>query len=373
MHLMRATRKPEMDGLRVVAIIMVIIWHYFSNQINAPDKSIWSYFIHCFDMFWSGVDLFFVLSGFLICGILLDAKGAKNYFQIFYLRRSLRIFPIYFITVFAFYLFTYFAAPSHKNFEWLVSDPMPFLSYITFTQNYLMGIHGDYGAHWLGMTWSLAVEEQFYLLLPFAIWFLPRKLLVFVFVAGIIISPAVRFLYPGFLSSVGLPWRMDSLLSGALAAIIFRSPKATTILDKNKIPFFIALSILLIGFGILTLKPLILGEKVFNIFKYTWLALLYSSILWIILRCYLPFFNCILKNKILIWSGMISFAVYMFHQPVSGIMHGLIYQRAPKITSIYELSITILSLLITILMAFLTYHTFEKKLIKKGHNFKYQF
>src|SRR5438477_3577880 len=88
-------RIPELDGLRGLAIGSVLIWHYFMVPIVTAPATPLSYALVFGRLTWSGVDLFFVLSGFLIGGILLDARKASNYFQVFYTRRFFRIVPIY--------------------------------------------------------------------------------------------------------------------------------------------------------------------------------------------------------------------------------------------------------------------------------------
>src|SRR3990167_10051651 len=86
----------ELDGIRGVAIALVLIWHYFATQLWVQDGTLLYYFRYMSALTWSGVDLFFVLSGFLIGGILLDHREAGNYFRVFYIRRVCRIFPLYY-------------------------------------------------------------------------------------------------------------------------------------------------------------------------------------------------------------------------------------------------------------------------------------
>src|ERR1700731_3519067 len=88
-------RIPELDGIRGIAIAMVVVYHFFLLPIQAPPAALLSYVKAAGRLAWSGVDLFFVLSGFLIGGILLDARDSLNYFQVFYTRRFFRIVPIY--------------------------------------------------------------------------------------------------------------------------------------------------------------------------------------------------------------------------------------------------------------------------------------
>ena len=91
------SRIPELDGLRGLAILLVLVWHYFISSISVGVGTWQAYAVVPFRLTWSGVDLFFVLSGFLIGGILYDVKNSENYFKVFYFRRIYRIFPVYFI------------------------------------------------------------------------------------------------------------------------------------------------------------------------------------------------------------------------------------------------------------------------------------
>jgi peptidoglycan/LPS O-acetylase OafA/YrhL len=106
---------------------------------------------------WSGVDLFFVLSGFLIGGILLDARESPNYFRVFYRRRVCRIFPVYFAFLVAFFLAAHFSQSA--NVQDFFRPPIPWLACATFIQNFWMAVHHNRGGIALNPIWSLAVEE----------------------------------------------------------------------------------------------------------------------------------------------------------------------------------------------------------------------
>ena len=92
-------RIRELDGLRGVAIGMVVLFHFFQNTMAFPPGSVFSYVQAGLRLSWTGVDLFFVLSGFLIGGILLDSRESTNYYSVFYKRRFFRIVPIYLVTL----------------------------------------------------------------------------------------------------------------------------------------------------------------------------------------------------------------------------------------------------------------------------------
>ncbi len=116
--------------------------------------------------------------GFLIGGILLDHRDSPHYFKTFYVRRVCRILPLYFVLVIPVAAAIFLVPQSSGAGQWLLGKPMPVWSYLTFTQNFVMAGTGAFGCHALGATWSLAIEEQFYLLFPWVIRYVPRAMLL---------------------------------------------------------------------------------------------------------------------------------------------------------------------------------------------------
>ncbi len=175
---------------------------------------------------WSGVDLFFVLSGFLITGILIDARGSDRYFTSFYARRTLRIFPLYYLVVFlslvvlprfpaAFDLLAGAGAPREQWPYWLYLTNFSVASRDAF-------MHGV-----LDVTWSLAIEEQFYLLWAAVVWICPPRALGPLCALTILAVPAARTLalQQGAepIDLYVLPYfRADTLATGALMAWALR-------------------------------------------------------------------------------------------------------------------------------------------------------
>ena len=216
-------RIPELDGMRGIAISMVIIWHYFSGAIAGGGTSLPVIIplVRCTSWFWSGVDLFFVLSGFLIGGIIIDNRDSKNFLSVFYTRRAFRIFPVYFI-----FLGVFFALRpwiKHAGYAWLLQGNVPDWSYLTFTQNILMAVRDNSGGSFLNITWSLGIEEQFYLFASLLSIALPRKHWPFFVVLLVVSAPVLRSFFPTFGPRYLLmPCRMDALLIGALAAGVVR-------------------------------------------------------------------------------------------------------------------------------------------------------
>src|SRR5271163_4433997 len=140
---------------------------------------------------WMGVDLFFVLSGFLITEILVDTKKSEGYFKNFYARRCLRIWPLYYAAL----LFMFVIVPSlrpseaHTVFD---ARSAPWWSYLFFIQNFLVPIPSS-ATGLLGVTWSLAVEEQFYLVWPLVVRFFNARQLCKIAITVVCVSPALRF------------------------------------------------------------------------------------------------------------------------------------------------------------------------------------
>ena len=191
---MAATRIRSLDGLRAIAIVLVMLHHSpaMKAYFGAPRYG------------WVGVDLFFVLSGYLITGILVEAKGGPNYYRNFYARRALRIWPLYFAVLIA--ITVVMPRVVHSEHFNVGLPPWYYfllLQNLFFTRALLT---------FLSPTWSLAVEEQFYLIWPFVISLISRTSLVRLCVFGFMASPFIR---------------LGVLAAGGSGASITVSPSAT--------------------------------------------------------------------------------------------------------------------------------------------------
>lgn len=214
---MTSTPQPEriaaLDGVRGLAILLVLCMHcLYIAPLFGVDITTNTY-ARLAMLGWSGVDVFFVLSGFLITGILVRGKGhpAGAYFRNFYMRRSLRIFPLYYLVI----CLLLYVLPNRA-----AATGGEQLSYLLYYQNIRFAIFSEQGFDPARMiTWSLAIEEQFYLLWPALVWFVSARALRRVCVAMILIAIALRFglLAVGFeMTHFLTPCRMDALAVGAL-------------------------------------------------------------------------------------------------------------------------------------------------------------
>lgn len=224
------TRIRELDGIRGLAITFVLIWHYLNCQFAAKLGSFMAHLMWGTSLFWSGVDLFFVLSGLLIGGILIDHSDQKGFLPYFFVRRAVRILPVYFLLLGLYFVSRGFLRT--ESFEWLFENQLPDLAYLTFTQNVVMGMLGTFGGNFLGITWSLAIEEQFYLALPLTLVLLGKTRLLALLFPLVFLALALRFAFPGFVSVVNMPFRMDPLLLGVGLAACFRNERFVRLLNK---------------------------------------------------------------------------------------------------------------------------------------------
>jgi peptidoglycan/LPS O-acetylase OafA/YrhL len=213
---------PALDGLRGLAILMVVV--HMLSLLEAPSDIVGRVISTAFGYGWMGVQLFFALSGFLITGILLDARGAPGHLTAFYARRFLRIFPLYYGTLFvAFVLAPALGAMppalehdrAHQIWLW------------TYLANWTAPTEA--GSHAFPHFWSLSVEEQFYLVWPFALLRAdPRGgLRLCLGVALVALAARVALLFAGVTTGALYTFtisRMDALALGGAAAAALRVP-----------------------------------------------------------------------------------------------------------------------------------------------------
>lgn len=201
---------PELQGLRGLAVLAVVIYHSHPRLEGTPfyRASLWG---------WAGVNLFFVLSGFLITSILLESRSKPHYFRNFYGRRALRIWPVYLLVL----------AIVYARADWFVGLPpltavlhAPWWAYLLFLQNLF---HLTLPPA-LGPTWSLAIEEQYYVLwAPLVRLFSRTWLLVGVLVAALVASPLFRMTHRSWITPTHTLTHLDGIAMGSLIALTLHS------------------------------------------------------------------------------------------------------------------------------------------------------
>lgn len=305
-------RIPQLDAVRGLAILVVMV---HNSSIKYP-------YFHLQQLFsngWMGVDLFFVLSGFLITGILVDTKQSENYFKNFYVRRCLRIWPLYYSIIF--FMFVVVRFLNRSEFHKVLEQSSPWWMYPLFLQNFLLPISTSATGP-LGVTWSLAIEEQFYLIWPLVVRFCSPIWLRRVAIVEICISPALRYylslhhvdLYTNVFS------RLDGLMAGALLAILVRSENFVPL--KLLTPAWISLVIA---------APLAFVASAYNAgsIVYSLTALASAAFVYVSLFSEQKWLQALMTNRFLIYTGTISYGLYLLHKIPSGLVQTLHLDRNP--------------------------------------------
>jgi peptidoglycan/LPS O-acetylase OafA/YrhL len=373
-------RIPELDGLRGLAILLVIFCH-FGYETNSAAGHRWLfYLLDTGSLAWSGVDLFFVLSGFLIGGILLDARNSPNYFKAFYARRVFRIIPIYAVVVGVFYLCVFTGVPGRMaGSRWLFGPTVPGYAYATFTQNVGYALAKPNFAYWLSSTWSLAVEEQFYLLLPLTIWFVSRRRLPYLLGFAIVAAPALRlflnlhFSWGRLASFYLMPCRADSLLLGVTAALWVRHPSIWESLKRGRRRLALFCMVMIAGLPLFILLKATDPTQSFwmSTVGLSWMAVMYLCLLLLALVYSDGWVGSKLRNSGLRALGTISYGVYLFHMPVLGLTFMIFRSKRPWAETPAEHLLVLVATAFTIAAASISWTFFEKPLLKIGHTVKY--
>jgi peptidoglycan/LPS O-acetylase OafA/YrhL len=362
-----------LDGLRGLAIVLVLLLH-FTTDMSLPAGTLAAGVRQAFQIGWIGVDLFFVLSGFLITGILVDNKGSDGYFSAFYARRAVRILPVYFIAVFAaFHLLPLLFRDMDTGGAHIEAAFWLFLTNFTELPYQLSRTVGHF--------WSLAIEEQFYLLWPLVIFLSSHKQARRIALFAVVLSPVARgiALFAGVSGSSiyhFTPFRLDGLATGAFIALSMRDSEARGQLDRFsriaggvslavaallygpvRVPeplslyldFSIGFSALCVGFGALLVRVILASPR-------SWLAR-------------------VLSLRGLVTLGTYSYAMYLVHVPLLRVVSkvGLPPQWAGSQRSpmLWVLGYTAVSSGLTLLAAILSWELCEKHFLALKRHFRY--
>lgn len=301
---------PQLDSLRAFAMFGVMITHFLRPDDPIRLQIPWG---------WLGVRLFFVLSGFLVTGVLIASRqkieqeqaSPWKILQNFFIRRCFRLFPLY-------YLYLALAFIIHPD----IRDNI--LVFILYAQNILFAIQPEtFGI--LSHLWTLAIEAQFYLILPWLVIFLPKKTLIPLFVAMILFSPVFRLaMYDCGLTvhqaNMLVPSHFDTLCLGGLLSVLMAAGQSGQILARK-----------LCSIGLWLGAPLLM---VFVFGRLMWESAEVSATIgaigaglfftWLIGRASLGFnglMGAILNQNWLVYGGKISYAVYLFHFEIPPFFH----------------------------------------------------
>jgi len=331
-------RVLELDGLRGLAALAVLVAHLFGE----PEHG-----IQGLSLGWLGVSVFFALSGYLIGGIILDDIGKASFFRTFFARRAARILPIYFVVV----ILSLTAAGLTAGTSW-ADRPLHPVAYFTFTSNIVISL-GAEGGHWLLPTWTVAVEEQFYLLLPLLILLTPRKYLLPTLAALCASSVIYRALMvPSNVeaASMLLPGRADTLLYGVIAALLQRSAAIGQHLNALRCVALAALAALVV--------TLASGSYSLTVVFSPALVGIATSSLILLAAAGSPDLRST-RAPILTWFGAISYGLYLVHQPINGLAHGLLLNDRPDVQTVAQIAVTVGAAGASIAVAWASWRWFE--------------
>ena len=370
--LARGQRIAVLDGLRGIAILLVLLWHGF---FSIPFQSTILAKIRVLGtLSWSGVDLFFVLSGFLIGGILLDVRSSPRYFTTFYIRRAYRILPLYLLVLACEALWPLlvhgFPVQSAE------AGPIPFAAYVLFVQNFWMAWLGTFGGVAAGVTWSLAIEEQFYLTVPLLVRRISRRSLVMSLMFVIVAAPALRvlarFMFPGrnFAAYVLMPCRADALCCGVLCAVLTRTPDLWQKLAARRSALAVAAIAATPGLAWLTYERYSPFAGLTITVGYSLLAFFYSCVLLLALTGS-EWLQKILSARALKALGQVAYFVYLFHLPIMEIVRLLSAIRFAYWSPAVRFLSGGLGIALTLGLGKLSWRFYEEPLLRRGHRHSY--
>jgi len=347
---------PALDGLRGIAILLVVLLHNFG-------------FMNLFFFGWLGVDLFFVLSGFLITDILLNTVGQPNFLRNFYMRRVLRIFPLYYLTL----IICLFILPSfpalHLNMGYYKDNQ--FWQW-TYLQNWLYIFKEPFGTRMLLHTWSLAVEEQFYLVWPVVILLIKRpKILLLIALTILVLVGISRFLVWSYhikdlaYASLYTFTRIDGLCIGSMLALVMRIYPG--FLKKYSTLIVLLMAVINFSFYFINNQhALTLPYLAFV--GYTTFAILFGLLVYEATTDESRIIQLLLNNRFLKFFGRISYGLYVYHWPVYILFFTFIKKIFFSNTNISfrysETASAIIVTLLAILLSHFSYHYFEKPFLK---------
>jgi peptidoglycan/LPS O-acetylase OafA/YrhL len=384
-----------LDGVRGMAILLVLTYHLrVMPDTNAVDHAVgWA-----LKFGWAGVDLFFVLSGFLITGILVDAKGSKRYFLNFYARRTVRIFPLYYLVVFlALFVFPWVAQAVDSallqqklaDFNRIQGDEWMYWAYLS---NFSVALSGAFRHGILDISWSLAIEEQFYLLWPAVVCvFSPKRLrtLCVVVILGAVIARCVQLLLLGSESIsvyVNTISRVDALAVGAWIALTIRQEGGAELIARLRKPLLVISMVglaLVVAIDANTMHLYLEEKNRFPVFGggmqligYTSLALIFG---WFVSGLALSPEEGPLARMFgarwLRFLGKYSYAIYLIHLPVRAFVRDVVFGPAskhpmialPEIGGSYipaQIMFYVVATVPILVLAWLSWHLYEKHFLK---------
>jgi peptidoglycan/LPS O-acetylase OafA/YrhL len=362
-------RVAALDGLRAIAVLLVMASHF--ERFIAP--AAWIMPLKIFMSYgWTGVDLFFALSGFLITGILLATRTDRHYLTTFYARRAIRIFPIYYTTL----IFVLLFVTLLPSFSDRVPPKSQWPLYFVFATNWIPVFSGVWPPNVIGHFWSLAVEEQYYLVWPFVILLLARRTVATVAVSLAFAALVARCIVvighgPSVAVDLSTFTRCDSLALGSLGAIYYAKRRNEAGLKLGQIA---TLSIGLFIVILISLRTESIKIEFWQTAGFSLLAIGFGALV-----THLAFTDGkatlsqrILQAKSMRTIGRYSYGMYVYHVPVLGLCEVLLLHRLPpelQRNVAFDIVYILFLAAFTFAVASLSYEIFERKVLVLKNRF----
>lgn len=368
----------HLDGLRGLAILLVMLYHFClpHERFHGRDAG---WLLQLGQAGWMGVDLFFVLSGFLITGILMETRSQPHYFRNFLGRRFLRIWPLYYLSLVLLLVVAPRLLPIVPPEVQSMQEQQ--LWFWLYGANWLFASQGGFSQTSGGYFWSLAVEEQFYLVWPFVVYALSTRALLRTSLALLALSLVSRLVLTQLGVSTGALYTMtfthlDGLAVGSCLAIWLRSPDATARL-RRWLPLAVALAL-----GGLVAVRLVDGDLFFwsrqmAAVGYTLIVVLFGALLVHVLGGgRLLGVDRFFASRFMTLAGKYSYALYMVHVPVASVVFKLTQRwLAPWEATIgYDavfLVFATIAFVASWLLALASWYLFEKPILSLKRHFNY--
>ncbi|NTV05210.1 MAG: acyltransferase [Chlorobiaceae bacterium] len=356
-----------LDGVRGLAILMVIFSHFDYGPLLHNKNMLLELFLSKLEMIGdTGVDLFFLLSGYLITTILLEskAKPVNEYLKNFYARRFLRIFPLYYLVLFFLFILLPFFIKYDQPAKQILENQLFVWLYLSNLPGIVINWDSS-SLFWLGHFWSLAVEEQFYLIWPLIVYFSDNKSLKFISTFLILLSVFSITIY-SFNSDLNFfEWRTVSrgggLCVGSLIAIFSYEKNDFKSINGNQFLFIVSLLI----YVVVLCSPRLSFFHA-HIHYAAWFFYAVCFVFLINLKSGLLY--KILTSKILVFLGVISYGLYVYHE----VLRPRVYFYIKSVFASYSTGFvffdlfiySILVLVFYVIIAALSYYFYEKFFLK---------
>lgn len=376
-HTESQPHSPELDGVRGLAILAVLCSHgaTVSGIFDAgPDHLTDLGMKYAMIPMWGGVDLFFALSGFLITGILLRSKSAENYFSAFYARRILRIFPIYYFVLITTLMFAHFSS----GFAAILPHPASWkISYFFYLQNWPIFWHGQMmmTGPW-GAYWSLAAEEQFYLIWPLIIFLFREETVAQICYIGLACAFLLRIALVIFY--FGNTWGVAHMTSGRADGLLIGSACAIYTFRHNK-PVPIRWVAAMASIGATMMAYIVIFQHIQLIYAGAWMSILgitsFALLSGTLVAISQHRFRAIQSVLTLSWLrklGKYSYGIYVYHlYLLIAVRHaGNRVGLWPHLNVAEQILVFLLEVGAAYLTAMISYELYESKFLRMKKRFE---